>query len=157
MSQQRALTTRKIICRITYVWCRYFFVSKTLKSSSILENNADSYLGDIMLPIRYWHLWWSTMCTRTDSLQNIRTDAAASLASNFAGLTELMGNISFTSADDDVSAGGVNVLAYNEVSGNSQTGSANNDINGLFTISRDILSNKLRNIMLGGTITSTSF
>ena len=152
------LTTRaRLYAELPTYGADISFVSKTLKSTSILENNSDSYLGDIMLPIvGIADICGGLQCVHVpDSLKNIRSDAAASLASNFAGLTELMGNISFTSADD-VSAGEVNVLAYNEVSGNSQTGSANNDINGLFTISGDILSNKLRNVMLGGTITSTS-
>lgn len=133
------------------------FVSKTLSSTSILENNEDSYLGDILLPIvGIADICGGLQCVHVpDSLKNIRTDAASSLASNFAGLAELMGNISFTTADD-VSAGEINVLAYNDTSGNGMDGSANNDINGLFTISGDILTNKLRNVMLGGTITQTT-
>lgn len=133
------------------------FVAKTLSSTSVLENNSDSYLGDIMLPIvGIADICGGLQCVHVpDSLKNIRTDAAASLASNFAGLTELMGNISFTAADD-VSAGEINVLAYNDMCGNAMDGSSNNDINGLFTISGDILSNKLRNIMLGGTISASS-
>merc|ERR1711871_759054 len=119
-------------------------------------------MGDILLPIvGVADICGGLQCLHVpDSLKNIRRDAAASLAANFAGLSELMGDIT-VGATVDVSAGEINVLAYNDVSGGGEDGrtdtnDARNDTNGVFTIQGSILANKLRNFMLGGTITSTA-
>lgn len=136
------------------------YIAQTLGTK--IENNSDQYMGDVLLPIvGVADICGGLQCLHVpDSLKNIRRDAAASLAANFAGLSELMGDIS-VGATVDVSAGEINFLAYNDISGGgedgrSDTNDARNDTNGVFTIQGSILANKLRNFMLGGTITSTA-
>lgn len=101
-----------------------------------------------------------------DSIRTLRNDAAQSLAANFAGLSELLGSISITH-EDDISMGELNILAHRpgkdadlsdgatptgaDVHGNAaSTGAAGaGGAHGVFTISGDILINKVKNFMLG--------
>ena len=85
-----------------------------------------------------------------DSLHNLRNDAAASLASNFVGLTELMGDLSYSQLDA-ITPADINTLAVNSVQDADSNGidGSMGEIAALYTISGDILSNKLKNFMLG--------
>lgn len=128
------------------------FVRDTLSDPSYLDMNSDNYLGDIMLVAS-----GSTgdncglKCVHVpDSLHNLRNDAAASLAANFVGLTELMGDLSYSQLDT-ITPENINTLAAASVadaSANGMDGSMG-EVSAVFTISGDILSNKLKNFMLG--------
>ena len=128
------------------------YIRDTLSDTSVLELNSDNYLGDVLLDLS-----GSTgedcglKCVHVpDSLHNLRNDAAASLAANFVGLTELMGDLSYSQLDN-ITPVNINTLAaasVTDASANGMDGSIG-EVTGVFTISGDILSNKLKNFMLG--------
>jgi hypothetical protein len=128
------------------------YVRDTLSDTSVLDLNSDNYLGDVMLVatgatgedcgLKCLHV--------PDSLHNLRNDTASSLAANFVGFTELMGDLSFSQLDL-ITPDNINTLATTSVadaSGNGIDGGMN-EVAAVYTISGDILSNKLKNFMLG--------
>ena len=132
------------------------FVARTLDDTSLLKQNSDKWMGDILLPItgKAADASGGLQCIHVpDALKNIRTDAAASLAANFAGLTELMGSITVEESTD-VSYGEINRLSTHDLSG--QIGSAGEDlsgvaglVNGCYTIPGHVITSKLKNFMKG--------
>tara|TARA_Y100000768_G_scaffold388828_1_gene387613 strand:+ start:3927 stop:6212 length:2286 start_codon:yes stop_codon:yes gene_type:complete len=127
------------------------YVRDTLSDPSYLDLNSDNYLGDVILDVS-----GSTgedcglKCVHVpDSLHGLRNDAAASLAANFVGLTELMGDLSYSQLDP-ITPANINTLATASVAGaSSGMDGSMGEIAAVYTISGDILSNKLKNFMLG--------
>jgi hypothetical protein len=143
------------------------FTSFTLDAPTEI-NTDDTWMGDVVLRISGHpgdapDASGGLKCIHVpDSLKHLRRDAATSLAANFAGITELLGGITIdTNTIPDISAHEINLLADNDISGGmdlSDNGANNpfnnrpdalNDVNGVFTISGDILSNRLMNLMKG--------
>ena len=156
----------------------FSYTGLTLESTAALELNDDNWIGDFILPIT-GDAVGSTGTGTTDklikesgglqcihipdSIRTLRNDAAQSLAANFAGLSELLGSITITH-EEDISMGEFNILAHRpgkdadlsdgagaDVHGNAaSTGAAGaGGAHGVFTISGDILINKVKNFMLG--------
>lgn len=128
------------------------YVGNTLADPSVLDLNSDNYLGDIMLDVSgTTGEDCGLKCVHVpDSLHTLRNDAASSLAANFVGLTELMGDLSY-SALDNITPANINALATVSISdacSNGMDGSMG-DVAALYTISGEILSNKFKNFMLG--------
>ena len=155
----------------------FSFTSLTLEDTTSLELNDDLWIGDLILPITGDAVGntgdptvdnalletGGLQCIHIpDSVRTLRNDAAQSLAANFAGLSELLGSISIES-EPDISMGEFNLMSYkpssdpdllddagNVISGNAaSTGQDASGAHGVFTISGDILSNKLKNFMIG--------
>jgi len=155
----------------------FSFTGLTLEDTASLELNDDLWIGDLILPItgdasgntgdtdvdKALRDTGGLQCIHIpDSVRTLRNDAAQSLAANFAGLSELLGSISIQS-EPDISMGEFNLMSYkptsdpdllddagNAISGNAaSTGSNAEGAHGVFTISGDILSNKLKNFMIG--------
>ena len=122
------------------------FVRDTL-DPSYLDMNSDNYLGDIMLVAS--GSTGENCGLKCVHVPDLRNDAAASLAANFVGLTELMGDLSYSQLDT-ITPENINTLAAASVdaSANGMDGSMG-EVSAVFTISGDILSNKLKNFMLG--------
>ena len=155
----------------------FSFTGLTLEDTASLELNDDLWIGDLILPItgdasgntndtpvdKALRDTGGLQCIHIpDSIRTLRNDAAQSLAANFAGLSELLGSISIQS-EPDISMGEFNLMSYkpssdpdllddagNVISGNAaSTGSNADGAHGVFTISGDILSNRLKNFMIG--------
>lgn len=132
------------------------FCLRTLSDTSLLKSNSDKWLGDILLPItgKAADPSGGLQCVHVpDVLKNIRTDAAASLAANFAGLSELIGTITVETSED-VSYGEINRLSYQDMSGQISSDGEDlsgieNVVNGCYTIPGHIIVSKLSNFMKG--------
>lgn len=132
------------------------YCARTLSDTSILKSNSDNWMGDILLPItgKAADASGGLQCVHVpDILKNIRSDAAASLAANFAGLSELVGSIS-VGQSNDVSYGEINRLSYQDISGQISSDGEDlsgieNVVNGCYTIPGHIITSKLKNFMMG--------
>lgn len=128
------------------------YVGNTLADATVIDLNSDNYLGDIMLDVSgTTGEDCGLKCVHVpDSLHTLRNDAAASLAANFVGLTELMGDLLYTELEN-ITPANINTLAglaSLDASSNGMDGSMG-EIAALYTISGEILSNKLKNFMMG--------
>ena len=163
----------------------FSYTGLTLESTAALELNDDNWIGDFILPITGDAVGSTSTATTNklikesgglqcihipDSIRTLRNDAAQSLAANFAGLSELLGSITITH-EEDISMGEFNILAHRpgkdadlsdgagaDVHGNAaSTGAAGaGGAHGVFTISGDILINKVKNFMLGHNTSSVA-
>ena len=153
----------------------FSFTGITLNDTVGLELNSDDWVGDLIVPLtgdatsdKQAKESGGLQCVHIpDSIRTLRNDAAQSLAANFAGLTELLGSISI-SPEPDISMGEFNLLAFQPMGdaslSNANSSASDTTVNGppagtglgngrsahgVFTISGDILINKVKNFMLG--------
>lgn len=153
----------------------FSFTGITLNDTAGLELNSDAWVGDFIVPLtgdvtsdKEAMESGGLQCVHIpDSIRTLRNDAAQSLAANFAGLTELLGSIAIT-PEPDISMGEFNLLAFQPMGdaslSNANSGASDTTVNGppagtgvgngrsahgVFTISGDILINKVKNFMLG--------
>ena len=118
--------------------------------------NDSNYVGNFIVPItgKATETGGAQVVHIPDSVTNLKRDAVASLASNFTGLAELMGAVS-VEVQDEISANELNRLAtsdseYVDASTNDLFDGGNDgDVDGVYTISGDIFTNKLLGAMLG--------
>lgn len=153
----------------------FSFTGITLNDTVGLELNSDDWVGDFIVPLtgdstsdKDAMESGGLQCIHIpDSIRTLRNDAAQSLAANFAGLTELLGSIAIT-PEPDISMGEFNLLAFQPLGdaslSNANSTAADTTVNGppagigegngrsahgVFTISGDVLINKVKNFMLG--------
>ena len=118
--------------------------------------NDSNYVGNFIVPIlgQANEGGGAQIIHIPDSVTNLKRDAVASLASNFTGLAELMGAVS-VEVQDEISANELNYLATRNseyVDSNTNDlfdGGNKGDVDGVYTISGDIFTNKLLGAMLG--------
>merc|ERR1711871_563505 len=118
--------------------------------------NDSNYVGNFIVPITgtATEKGGAQVIHIPDSVTNLKRDAVASLASNFTGLAELMGAVS-VEVQDEISANELNRLATRDSTyvdaSTSDLFDGNNagDVDGIYTISGDIFTNKLLGAMLG--------
>ena len=118
--------------------------------------NDSNYVGNFIVPItgKATETGGAQIIHIPDSVTNLKRDAVASLASNFTGLAELMGAVS-VEVQEEISANELNRLATRDstyVDSNTSDlfdGGNDGDVDGVYTISGDIFTNKLLGAMLG--------
>ena len=162
----------------------FSYTGLTLEATAALELNDDNWVGDLILPIT-GDAVGSTGTAATnkllkeagglqcihipDSIRTLRNDAAQSLAANFAGLSELLGSITITH-EEDISMGEFNILAHRpstdpdvsdnagaDIHGNAaSTGNGAGGAHGVFRIPGDILTQKVKNFMIGHNVSGVA-